>query len=116
MRAIDADYLIKRLDKCDPINGIGLEPVMAIRDIKALISVIPEVDAAPVKHGRWITEKPNCYTSITKCSVCGKSAPFVCKSDDYYGVHMCGETEKTTYCPRCGAKMDLEEQDDTTGI
>ena len=42
MRPIDADYLIKRLNKCDTMNGIGLEPVMAMRDIKALISVMPD--------------------------------------------------------------------------
>ena len=39
---------IARIDKCVTLSGIGCEPVMAIRDIKALISVLPAVDAAPV--------------------------------------------------------------------
>ena len=48
---------IARIDKCVALSGIGLEPVMAVRDIKALISVLPAVNAAPVvrcrdcKHG-----------------------------------------------------------------
>lgn len=39
---------IARIDKCVALSGIGLEPVMAVRDIKALISVLPAVDAVPV--------------------------------------------------------------------
>lgn len=70
MRLIDADYLIKLLDKCDLLNGFGLEPVMAIMDVKLLISVMPKVDAAPVKHGRWIHCKGE--SSIWYCSVCGE--------------------------------------------
>lgn len=51
MKAIDADALNARIDKCVGIDGLGLEPVMAIRDIKALISVMPTSNAIPVE---WI--------------------------------------------------------------
>lgn len=44
--------LIARIDKCVGLDGIGLEPVMAIRDVKALVSVLPAVDAAPVVRCR----------------------------------------------------------------
>ena len=53
---IESENLIARIDKCyqeSAKTGLGLEPVMAIRDIKALISIMPTVDAAPVVHGRW---------------------------------------------------------------
>lgn len=96
MRLIDADYFIERLDACDTLKGIGLEPVMAIRDVKALISVMPKVDAVPVKHGRWIKGGYACGENEYKCSACG-------------------ETEWRTgctrmkYCMCCGAKMDLKE-------
>lgn len=99
MRAIDADYFIERLDACDTLKGIGLEPVMAIRDVKLLISVMPEVDAMPVVHARWIKGGYACGENEYKCSACG-------------------ETEWRTgcarmkYCMCCGAKMDLEEQHD----
>lgn len=57
------------------------------------------------KKGQWIDEKINSYTSRTYCSECGSSAPFVYKSDDYYGNHAHGETAKTKFCPNCGADM-----------
>lgn len=101
MRLIDADYLLKRLDKCYQLNGIGLEPVMAMRDIKALISVMPEVDTVPVIHGCWepvitgFEEIDNDGIPAFDCSVCNA----MCHS-------------KYNYCPICGAKMDLEEQHD----
>jgi len=69
------------------------------------------------KYGRWIVEMPNEYTKITKCSICGESAPFICVSGDYYGRYMHGETQMTKYCPNCGAKMDLrKEQEDNHGF
>ena len=66
---IDSENLIARIDKCyqeSAKTGLGLEPVMAIRDIKALISVMPEVDAMPVTHCKdcinwdtaWTTHPP----------------------------------------------------------
>lgn len=36
---------IEQLDKCTALSGIGCEPVMAIRDVKALISALPTADA-----------------------------------------------------------------------
>ena len=47
-RLTDTNALIQRLDKCVGETGLGLEPVMAIRDIKELISLMPTVDAIPV--------------------------------------------------------------------
>lgn len=51
MKLIDADALNDRIDKCVTLSGVGLEPLMAVRDIKALISVMPTIDAIPVE---WI--------------------------------------------------------------
>lgn len=51
-RLIDADALIQRIDKGVGVTGIGLEPVMAIRDIKELISTMPTVNAEPVVRCR----------------------------------------------------------------
>ena len=92
---IERENLLTRIDKLyqlSAINGLGLEPVMAIRDIKALIFLMPEVDAVPVKHGRWIYENDD--PSMIPCSMCG------------YQVF---RYNNTPYCPNCGAKMDLEE-------
>lgn len=55
MRLGDYDALNARIDKCVGIDGLGLEPVMAIRDIKALISVMPTIPAIPVE---WLRKWP----------------------------------------------------------
>jgi hypothetical protein len=103
MRLIDADYFIERLDACDTLNGIGLEPVMAIRDVKALVSVMPTIDAAPVVHARWVEPVPGDgfpYCGNCKAPALDKGLFLNPKLMDWY---------KTKYCPNCGAKMDLEE-------
>lgn len=45
-----------------------------------------DVDAVPVKHGRW----EDVGSLSCRCSECG------CKND-----------QETRFCPNCGAKMDL---------
>lgn len=59
-----------------------------------------------VKRGKWIeTHRKNIWGSSTlvfECSACGK-----------YTVGKKGITIKSRYCPNCGAKMDLEEENVT---
>lgn len=94
---IDSENLIARIDKCyqeSAKTGLGLEPVMAIRDIKALISVMPEVEAVPVKHGKWeYVPTDGKFRAILICSKCKRSV---------------GEYDRYKFCPHCGAMMDLE--------
>lgn len=52
---------------------------------------IPAADVAPVRHGRWVKEKPDVLIHW-HCSVC---------ENCYYL-----EEPNADYCPRCGAKMD----------
>lgn len=104
---IDSENLIARIDKCyqeSAKTGLGLEPVMAIRDIKALISVMPTVDAAPVKHGRWIEKEGFDGDYYYTCSIC---------QCDWTTIDGTPTENNMRYCPECGAKMDLEEQDAT---
>ena len=77
--------------------------------------VINQIDDIPSakpeqKKGKWIDEKINSYTSRTYCSECSSSAPFVYKSDDYYGNHAYGETVKPKFCPNCGADMRGQDE------
>ena len=55
----------------------------------------PTVDAVEVVHGRWIE---GFFKNTVECSACFEKA-----------VHHC-YTEKTNYCPKCGAKMDGDNQ------
>lgn len=58
-----------------------------------LINQAETVDAAPVVHGRW---EPiiNAYRELEGwiCKCCGTESK-----------------QKSNYCPKCGAKMDLED-------
>ena len=56
-------------------------------------------DVQEVKHGKWLLERePNGKPYCFHCSVC----------DD--GFHYISILTKYTFCPNCGAKMDLEEK------
>ena len=74
---IDRDNLLARIDRCVSEAGKDAAQVMAIRDIKALISVMPEVDAVPVARCKYciycaVVQEPNCLpryfcTMFAKC-------------------------------------------------
>ena len=68
----------------DDPNGTGM--VWSSDVINNLVYAPSVMDAAPVRHGRWIDER---------CSICGKYV-YVGDTDDY--------------CPHCGAKMDGENE------
>lgn len=63
---------------------------------------LPAADVAEVKHGKWIQEQIKIENmSIVRyrntCSECGGKADFLLRELHY------------SYCPHCGAKMDLED-------
>lgn len=68
----------------------------------SFISYILPTDVAPVRHGKWTeVQKENIWGDIIpvfECSLCGK-----------YTFGTKGITEKSNYCPNCGARMDEEE-------
>lgn len=60
---------------------------------------LPAVDAETVRHGKWIVVEDE-YGDYARCSVCGDE--FICWE---------GDCAITNYCPNCGAKMDLEDDE-----
>ena len=78
---IDSENLLARIDKCyqeSAKTGLGLEPVMAMRDIKALIFRMPEVDAVPVircKDCKWYDTEYHCKLNGYGC---GRSPDWFC--------------------------------------
>lgn len=95
MRLIDADALkaliIRRRKEAKTLTGIDM--VMVVDDA-------PTVDAAPVKHGQWIPVLNGIDDDTNPAFDCSEC-------DAMYN-------KKHNYCPACGAKMDLEEQDAQT--
>ena len=92
MRLIDADALIKEMDKIWFANrGNCL-------DVYANIDEAPTIEAEPVRHGWW---EDGAFENSKRCSVCKNYASKVyCHSEPIFDYKR---------CPNCGAKMDLEE-------
>lgn len=59
---------------------------------------IPAADVAPVVHGGWITVTNG--RGGHECNKCHNYAPSFQTGAEYLA----------NYCPKCGAKMDLEEK------
>ena len=70
---------------------------LSCEKFEAAILKIPVADVAPVRHGKWeivVGSNGKEYMVCTCCRV----------SQDLTGVF--------TYCPNCGAKMDLNDSED----
>ena len=69
-------------------------------DAADCIRYMDAADVAPVRHGRWVNEQMIvggfAETWACDCSVCGRT-----QREPLW---------KPNYCPNCGAKMDLEEE------
>lgn len=87
MRLIDADALRIRFMLPDAqIKGLGLETVIAVRDVMDFINTAPTVEP---KRGGWKPLFEEYAIDWAQCSECGT---------EFFG--------KTNYCPNCGVKMD----------
>lgn len=61
----------------------------------------PTIEAEPVRHGRWVHNVDyEEWAERYVCSECNRNAP---TDGDYRQV-------LTDYCPKCGAKMDGEQE------
>ena len=116
MRPIDAETLLREFERsmdelikstCN--ENISIEALSLLCGTQLILKA-PTIETVPVVHGRWISDEAYGHIKVINgipngsciCSVCGK---WLTGSDEYdvYG----------NYCPACGAKMDLEEQDAT---
>ena len=70
----------------------GLEP-------SKYLEIIPAVDVATVRHGRWIYHPDDLFPgdSTQECSCCHE--------EEYLTLY------NENYCPNCGAKMDGESDE-----
>ncbi len=110
MRLIDADAIIKELNSAKTrfdvgenaektIEVGGSEFIDAVN--KFFIKVLEKaqtIDAQPVARGKWVKNKEESeklVEPVYDCSACNNYEAW-------------GEYERHSYCPNCGAKMDLE--------
>ena len=81
---------------CETCNGSNIGTICTFCDVGQailLIKNIPSADVEQVVHGRKIEDGD--IGVFYLCSLCGECLP--------YGAN---------YCPNCGAKMDLEGEND----
>lgn len=93
--------LIEREKAIDAILSVDVhgdgQSQEALTHASVEVSLLPAVDAEPVKSGKWWH-----YEGMIICSECG--AEFYDEIMEY-----CGDSVPK-YCPDCGAKMDGEEE------
>lgn len=97
MRLIDGDEMRENLEWCKSQSGQYND--IYWDDVIERLDAQPTVDAAPVKHGKWIENEGfdgDCYYT---CSVC---------HCDWTTIDGTPTENNMRYCPECGAKMDLE--------
>ncbi len=90
MRLVDADAL---KDKANDTDYMPTGKWLSLSDIDAT----PTID--PVKHGEWHKFDSTYY----RCSNCGGWLKYDSRSPEYLKIDY-------KYCPKCGAKMDRNEE------
>ena len=97
---ISREAAIVDFERCNHEN-----PVWTPQRVKTLLMCIPAADVEPVRHGRWVRTEDD-WNSLTtfQCTVCGEEFCFEIDEDL--------ELLNYNYCPNCGAKMDLEDEND----
>lgn len=94
-RLISKDEFFRRLQLAyldKEIDEVGQEAYNTAVHINMLLYQMPFADAKYVRHGRWITDVYKFGKERHTCSECGE-----------------GSRCNSSYCPACGAKMDLCE-------
>ena len=91
------DDLISREAEALARKISGMTPDQFYRFVMTLCGSYLQKDAAPVTHGNWI-EFLYPYENYCECSICNFTPD--------------SPLDKTSYCPNCGAKMDLEDKND----
>lgn len=81
---IKRETVINHLDAC--MDTLWKPEIVAL---KCFVEGIPSADVAPVRHGKWMPFHAEFAGDIQYCSVCE-----------------IGFSDRTAYCPHCGAKMD----------
>ena len=95
MRLIDADEFIKYWNFNYRHQYANDHFLFALENF----AMSHEIDAEPVRHGRWIQEGEE-FLNNYRCSACGEISD---------GNILTYDIPEGNYCKHCGAKMDGEK-------
>ena len=73
------------------------------------LSKAPTADVQEVKHGEWIIEQLENEKTVCYCSRCGSGLQ---NRETRKYIDISG----ANYCPNCGAKMDVKDEEDVNQI
>lgn len=91
----EIDEYIEEYSELEPETGYHNLKWCAMSEAKDVLTMLPAVNAALVRHGHWIDWKDE-----HQCSECRETTIV-----DYY----VWSVEKFNFCPYCGANMDEVE-------
>ena len=95
-RYIDADLILPEMESKFDMQELYLP----VHFQELIMDEIPTADVVPIHHGHWI-EEYDCGYITPHCSECGETA--LTKEETSY------DYVYSSYCPRCGAKLDKTE-------
>ena len=100
---ISREAAVKIAQKYGLANGSALGRHTGLADCIAIeIEGLPAADVEPGRHGEWLRTDDDWNSLVTiQCSACGGEWCFEVDED----VQLPGYN----YCPGCGCKMDLED-------
>lgn len=94
-------------DVCESYPDGACDWGFGMKNIQEVIDGIPAADVEPVVHGRWIS-LTDCSNAGVYCSICHKKV----YKEDYAWCNRKNKV-RSPYCPNCGSKMDLEDDNGT---
>ena len=120
VRLIDANALIKQIEgthckDCDSYNGAMCRACQWM-DAMDYIEDAPTVDAQPVKHGHWSEcwRDPGRNVISVICSACDDASLAYLPKRDLSVEDVPKKIYiQMPYCPKCCAKMDGGDEDET---
>ena len=100
-----SDYISREAALADFEQCNRKNPTWTPQRVKTLLMRIPSADVEPVRRGQWLRTDDDWNSLVTiQCSACGGEWCFEVDEDV--------QLLEYNYCPGCGCKMDLEENDD----
>ena len=87
-------YIDAEVVKLAIVDAVDKGLATHAEDLAEIIDDLPDADVELVRHGIWIFNKKR----HSRCSICGV------QRDIHFQIF-------GNYCPNCGTKMDLEEDE-----
>lgn len=85
-------------------NGARLIPSFRVEQWLEHLETL-NADTEPVRHGKWLYGENESGHDGYYCSQCGKHIRWI------YGEENIDFIRSYNYCPNCGAKMEVEEDE-----